>query len=640
MKEKGFTPPEYSKKWDSNAITPGTTFMIGLNERIKQFIRDDLMTNADLSNVKIIFNSSEVPGEGEHKIMNFIRQQRLYPSYNANTKHCIYGLDADLIILSLATHEVNIKILRESNNTNNNIKMNNVNDIIYNTPYEILNISTLREYLARVEFSSNEFNNLKFELNFEHVIDDFIFLIMFVGNDFLPHIPSINIREGAIDVMIFYYKKYLSEMNGYLIENNTCQFDKISKYLCKLEELEPIIFKLRVSNQKSYEDYLVKKTLNEENNKTESVKRLYNNKEENESNKKICCNIAIALNDGGYSDNDNYKYSKLLKKEIYFEDSEEEEEKEEEMEVEDEKENDINNDLFRNKIHEKCYNQHKLVYNDIIHLDEDGYKERYYKNKFEIKNNMRVDEFSKLVSVEYMKGIEWVLNYYYQGCCSWNWFYPFHYSPFLSDLSLIHECSWKFDLNKPFTSNQQLMAVLPSKSYELVPKAYQSLMIDCKSPIFDFYKNDYKIDPNGNYQPWLYVTLLPPINEELLLKTLECKENELSEEEKRRNLVGEIILFISNKNSCYEVLLKYLEKNEFVVIPDIGLNGLIKKIDKDNSISYLELNYRLEEPFRKHIPRLLSKSVLPPMILNENDSIGNMYLRKGIVYKYVLEHFH
>jgi 5'-3' exonuclease len=239
----------------SNCITPGTPFLHRCTQHILLFIRHKLQTDPRWRDLTIIFSGHDVPGEGEHKIMEFIRHEKHKPGYNPNTSHCIFGQDGDLVMLGLAMHEPHTCLLREevvfdpirrkaieklakmenhSGTKDTNHKLvgddasghhdvetatagsdaaNNhkpilsgaVQSYIHNANFELLHLSLLREYLG-LEFETAEFYpNSRYQL--EPTIDDFVFMTFFVGNDFLPHMPALDIGDEAFDLLFYAYKK-------------------------------------------------------------------------------------------------------------------------------------------------------------------------------------------------------------------------------------------------------------------------------------------------------------------------------------------------------------------------------------------------------------------------------------------------
>ncbi len=69
-----------------------------LHQHLKYFVANKISTDALWEGVNVILSGHETPGEGEHKIMDFIRHERSKTDYDPNTRHCLYGLDAGIIL--------------------------------------------------------------------------------------------------------------------------------------------------------------------------------------------------------------------------------------------------------------------------------------------------------------------------------------------------------------------------------------------------------------------------------------------------------------------------------------------------------------------------------------------------------------
>lgn len=219
---------ECLNEWDSNQITPGTYFMEQLNQELikfKETIEKD-------TGINIIISDSNEKGEGEHKMMKIITELK------TESNICIYGLDADLIMLSLLNQKSNqIVLLRDNNNSNNNDK---------DTNFSFLNISKLKEcIILDMKFY---IGNTKTKIDTDQILEDYILLLFFIGNDFLQHLPNIIIRDNGIYILLKTYGKIIKTKreDEYLtnkLKDNPINLEFLKDIFKELGNLEEYFFK-------------------------------------------------------------------------------------------------------------------------------------------------------------------------------------------------------------------------------------------------------------------------------------------------------------------------------------------------------------------------------------------------------------
>ena len=209
--------PERRKIFDTNAISPGTLFMKRLSKYIKEY--------TDTLPCKVLFLDANIPGEGEHKIIRFIKDFK----HSDRVTHIINGLDADLIMLSMSTGINNIYLLREKQHfeykmenakkEREKINGSNVeNDIDMDIEeYNLLSIDKLKDYYwndINKQFKYSQF------ITKQQFINDLIFLCFFAGNDFLDHLKIISIHKNGIELLIEKYLEKVKNLETSLLDKN------------------------------------------------------------------------------------------------------------------------------------------------------------------------------------------------------------------------------------------------------------------------------------------------------------------------------------------------------------------------------------------------------------------------------------
>eukprot|EP01054_Gregarina_sp_Poly1_P000668 Gregarina_sp_Poly_1__667@NODE_115_length_13858_cov_166_056486_g102_i0_p1_GENE_NODE_115_length_13858_cov_166_056486_g102_i0NODE_115_length_13858_cov_166_056486_g102_i0_p1_ORF_typecomplete_len1479_score250_58XRN_N/PF03159_18/7_1e79XRN_M/PF17846_1/8_8e76SH3_12/PF18129_1/7_1e03SH3_12/PF18129_1/1_3e07LPD22/PF18834_1/5_3e02LPD22/PF18834_1/1_3_NODE_115_length_13858_cov_166_056486_g102_i055619997 len=532
--------------FDSNCITPGTEFMFQLQRHLDFFISRQMSENALWKNLEVILSGPDVPGEGEHKIAEFIRALKSRPEYPPNLAHCIHGLDADLVMLSLMTHEPLFTLLREEVVLDQEPRwITDQRKLISRTDsFQLLHISLLREYLAldvlsslatktalkkktlsskkhnpyeeferesvtvsadassmpfktlQNTFKSKAFRKALGSINFdvERIFDDFLLFCCLSGNDFLPHLAFADIGKNGLNKLLDIYIDHLVSFSRedspsadpWLLEEGgrICWWNFLS-YLEKCLELESDILEEKVESAKWLES---KGRLVQAPNETDDAL-------DSES-------IERDAEGGGPSLDQWYARGRCI--------------------------NSVEDQIA-------FYYWRKMGF-DIT----DGTCE-----------SARLRD--TLVN-SYLEGLQWTMLYYFDGVPSWSWFYPFHYAPYVRDLICflkprVGTYKPSFTLGKPFKPFQQLMAVLPPLSASLIPNIYRPLMNE-NSAIHDFYPEDFAVDREGVKVTWGGVTLLPFIDEDRLIAEMDQIDNEsnnLSDDEKLRNSEGNIYVYRRDK---------------------------------------------------------------------------------------------
>eukprot|EP00180_Rhodochaete_pulchella_P003087 Plantae.Rhodophyta-Rhodochaete_pulchella.ctg5056.p1 GENE.Plantae.Rhodophyta-Rhodochaete_pulchella.ctg5056~~Plantae.Rhodophyta-Rhodochaete_pulchella.ctg5056.p1 ORF type:complete len:609 (-),score=81.58 Plantae.Rhodophyta-Rhodochaete_pulchella.ctg5056:54-1880(-) len=265
---------------------------------------------------------------------------------------------------------------------------------------------------------------------------------------------------------------------------------------------------------------------------------------------------------------------------------------------------------------------------DHVRLGQQGWKDRYYEAKLHWPPRDPASRSSKTQMFRsYFEGLLWVLRYYYRGCSSWDWYYPYHYAPFASDLAehAVSTADIVLEQGSPFRPFEQLMSVLPAVSAKgVLPDSFVELMEDPLSPIHEYYPVDFELDLNGKRHAWQAIVLLPFVDEKRLRAAIGPKLEHLSEEDRHRNDFGINFVMVSESSALGKGIGKLNTEMNFGRITKEGAGGALfggvsLPETAQEPIEGVKCAVLAMPPRRKHIPRPINGVSFPPAELNDQD---------------------
>lgn len=243
--------------FDSNCISPGTEFLYKIGIFLKEKF-EEFLSSVWLNTSSVYFMDSQVPGEGEHKLFDFLRLNRTRIQ-TENFEIVIVGIDADLIMMSLlfSTKVKNsISILRESSCEISKIDIKKCEEIF------------LQKAITKPGFCGDV----------EVIIYDFVVLSFLIGNDFLPQIPLLNVYDGGFESLLDFYFSSPHFVVEQCEAGTTINFKNLSEFFYFIvKEIYPKTIKLYQDRSFGFKNQILEE-LKEDENVTKKYLKKYSEK--------------------------------------------------------------------------------------------------------------------------------------------------------------------------------------------------------------------------------------------------------------------------------------------------------------------------------------------------------------------------